>query len=198
MIIEEIDPSHVFDDPPDLTASIASMRFREINILIHSLALLGDELHGGGSLLPVLRAATSLAPADRAILYLWDEVSGTLRSAAFLGVAGSPAGAALPEPAAARASLRRRKPVLVWAPCQEFLRRELESLGASGSLSVPMTHRGVPWGVIHLLRDRPFQKDEALLLWLFALVLEGILPRVAGAQGRWREPTAVSRSPHVH
>jgi hypothetical protein len=176
MLIEEIDPSHVFDDPPDLTARTASTRLREINILLHSLALLGGELEMGGPLPSVLRAAMALAPADRALLYGWDDRSRTLRLAISLGFEGSVR--ACGGGAGALACLLQRKPVLVWAPTQESVCRELDSLGARGSLSVPILRRGLPWGVIQLLGDRAFEKDEALLLWLFALVLEGVLPQV--------------------
>ena len=37
---------------------------------------------------------------------------------------------------------------------------------------------------------RPFERDEAVLLWLFALVLEGVLPATMGPK-RHREMAAI-------
>lgn len=194
MFTEEIDPVHVFLDPPDLNAAVASARFREINILLHSLALLGDELRGGNSLIPVLRAATAVVPAERALLCRWDDVGGMLRRAAALGFPPIP-GAEIPSgDAGARAALLQRKPVLVSAPARESLLRELAVLQAASSLSVPLSHDGLPWGTIQLLRTAPFERDEALLLWLFAQVLEGILPLMTGSRRHSESGASIEES----
>ena len=76
VLIDEIDPAHILNAPPDLTPELASARWKEINILLHSVALLGDEMEGHKPLLPVLRAAATLASCDRALLFLWDEAVG--------------------------------------------------------------------------------------------------------------------------
>ncbi|HET6372640.1 MAG TPA: GAF domain-containing protein [Candidatus Polarisedimenticolia bacterium] len=189
MFIHEIDPRYILADPPDLTREIAVARWREINILLHSIALLGDDLDARKPLLPLLRASAAIVAADSGLLYQWDEHRSGLKLTTSFGIAGQLPEALDTENAQAHACLLERKPVLVWEPEEQFLRQELALLGARSALSVPITHQGMPWGALQLLRGRPFLKDEAILLWIFALILEGVLPSFLGAK-RHRELVA--------
>ena len=189
MSIDDIDPCHILSEPPELTSQIAAGRSKEINLMLHSLALIGDEMDGTRGLMPVLRAAATLGDADRALMYQWDDVAGTVRLTTSLGFKGPLPKAATEGTTQMRNSLVHRKPVLVSAPCHESLERELSQLHATASLSVPMTHQGLPWGAVQLLRDRPFLTEDAILLWLYTLVLEGVLPAAMGLK-RHREMAA--------
>ncbi|HZI93009.1 MAG TPA: GAF domain-containing protein [Patescibacteria group bacterium] len=192
-LIDEIDPSFVFNEPPELTREIASARWREINILFHSIVLLGDELEGRAPLLPVVRAAATLASCERALLFQWDDAQGIPRLTTAVGFSeGLPPSSRAGE-AQAGACLLHRKPVLM--PPGPPARRVAVTRPDTGQpdllarLSVPITHQGRPWGALQLLRSRPFDREEAVLLWLFALVLEGVLPSTMGSK-RHREMTA--------
>lgn len=189
MRIDDIDPCHILSEPPELTQSVAAGRSKEINLMLHSLALIGDELDGGRGLMPVLRAAATLGGADRALLYQWDDVSGSVRLTTSLGFKGPLPKMVTEGTAQVRGCLVHRKPVFVAPPCRDALRRELAQLHAGASLSVPMTHQGLPWGAVQLLRDRPFLAEDAILLWLYVLVLEGVLPAAMGLK-RHREMAA--------
>ena len=189
MTIDDIDPCHILKEPPELTPRVAAGRLKEINLMLHSLALIGDELDGARGLMPVLRASATLVGADRALMYQWDEGTGSLRLTTSLGFKGPLPKTATEGTMQVRGCLVHRKPVLVSAPRQESLKRELAQLHAAASLSVPMTHQGLPWGAVQLLRDRPFLAEDAILLWLYTLVLEGVLPAAMGLK-RHREIAA--------
>lgn len=176
----EINPIHILDGPPELTEISAREHWREINLLFHSVALLGDELDANRPLLPLLRASTTVVPADRGLLYQWDEVRFGLVLAASLSPADSVATSLASGNIQANACLLHRKPVMVSTPVDQPLREEMRKLGTEAVLSVPMTHHGMPWGVLQLMRDRPFSRSEAILIWMFALVLEGVLPSMVG------------------
>ncbi|HKY32823.1 MAG TPA: GAF domain-containing protein [Candidatus Polarisedimenticolia bacterium] len=184
MSILEIDPSYLLHDPPELTRPIASAHWRELNMLIHSVGLLTGDADGPGPLLSLLRASGSVAGTDRVLLYRWDEVAGGLRLAAAQGL-----GDGLPDETGARneqalASLLHRKPLLVSMPDEPWLAREMEILGARSALTVPLSSKGMPWGALQLLRSRPFTREEAVLFWLFALMVEAFLPALVAAARR--------------
>jgi GGDEF domain-containing protein len=191
VFIHEIDPSYVLSDPPDLTRDIAAARFRELNILLHSIALLGDDLSGRKHLLPLLRASAAIVSAEKGLLYQWDEPRSGLRLTTSMGFPEPMPGPLGTENIQAHACLLQRKPVLVSAPPESALREEMALLGSRSALSVPLTHQGMPWGAMQLLRDRQFLRDDAVLLWMFALVLEGVLPALLGVK-RHREMTAAT------
>ena len=188
-----MDDSFVFDEPPDLTREMASARWREINLLFHSLVLLGDEMEGRAQLLPVVRAAATLASCERALLFRWDDAQGVPRLTTAVGFSGGLPATSRAGEAQAEACLLHRKPVLM--PPGACLSRGAASPPDAGlprevaRLSVPMTYQGRPWGALQLLRNRPFERYEAVLLWLFALVLEGVLPSAMGPK-RHREMIA--------
>ena len=184
LLISEIDSRYILSDPPDLTRSIAAGRWKELNILLHSVALLGEDLDTRRSLSPLLRASVAIVSADKALLYQWDEAFSGLRLSTSLGFEEEPDG--VNQNAQAHACLLNRKPVLVSSPGESFLRDELAWTGCASALTVPITHQGLPWGALQLLRDRPFSKDDAILLWIFGLILEGVLPIHLGVK-RLRE-----------
>ena len=189
MSIHDIDSCHILKEPPELTPEVAATRSKEINLMLHSLSLVGEEIDQARGVMPVLRASATIGGAERALMYQWDEGSGLLRLTATLGFKSPLPKAITDGTMQVRACLAHRKPVLVSTPCQEPLRRELMHLHAGASLSVPMTHQGMPWGAVQLLRDRPFLADDAILLWLYTLVLEGVLPGAMGLK-RHREMAA--------
>src|SRR2546422_11281889 len=64
---------------PELTPEMACLRWRELNLLLHSLALLHTDLEGKKPFLPVLRSSGTIVAARRGLLYLWDENGGGIR-----------------------------------------------------------------------------------------------------------------------
>jgi len=174
--ILELDPTYLLHDPPELTRAMAAARWRELNMLIHSISLLSEENTGRGPLLPLLRASATLAGADRALLYRWDDVTGGLRLTAAHGLDDAHAERLYTHNEPARASLLHRKPVLLSGPDEPWLADEMCRLGSRSSLSVPVTCEGMPWGAMQFLRERPYVREEAVLVWMYALMVEGMLP----------------------
>jgi len=182
VLIHEIDPAYLLSAPPELSRPMASGRWKELNLLLHSIILLGDEISGDDPMLPLLRASASIASCDRALLYRWDEVASTVHLEAWLDPGREPAAEIQSSNIQAHTCLLHRKPVAVSRPREDFLREELRRLDATAVLSVPMTHQGMPWGALQVMRNRPFLKDESVLLWMFAMLLEGVLPPLLGSR----------------
>jgi hypothetical protein len=168
--------------PPDLSADIESRRWRNVNRLVLSPLLLRSRVDEGRPLLAVLQMARSIVPAERGLLSMWDDSMGTLEIAADFGFEPR-----LPErlrrsnPLAA-AAVRSRKPVLVSRVDDLALARELRALGKPSWLSAPIMRQGAPWGVIQIGRAEAYREEDAILLWLYALVLEGVLPGLVQCQ----------------
>lgn len=161
--------------PPELTPEIAARRWRELNRLLHSLVILHSEVRDRKPYEPILRSACGILAAPRGILYLREGPLGGLRLVVASGFRGR-----IPERlrsvnALAMAAMQVRKPILVNDPGEESLREELRLLGESSSLTVPILRRGLPWGAVQLLRPAPFLEEEAVLLWIYALILEEAL-----------------------
>jgi GGDEF domain-containing protein len=174
--ILELDPTYLLHDPPELTRPMAAARWRELNMLIHSISLLADENTGRGPLLPMLRASATLAGADRALLYRWDDVTGGLRLTAAHGFEDAHAERLYTHNEPARASLLHRKPVILSDPDEAWLADEMCRLGSRSALSVPVSCEGMPWGALQFLRGRPYVREEAVLVWMFVMMVEGMLP----------------------
>jgi len=180
--------------PPELTAEIATRRWRELNRLIHACMV----LHGVGRdrrpFQRLLRTAGTLVGAARGILYVrCDDESGLELAAS----SGFPRG--VPERLRvggelALAALRVGKPLLVSRPTEAPLDEESRLLGESSCVSFPILREGQPWGVVQLLRSEAFSEEEAVLLWMYALVVEDALPSLA-KEARAAEAPA-SGSPH--
>jgi len=168
--------------PPDLTEEIASRRWRDVNRLVLSPILLQDGADDGRPLLSILSTARRIVPAERGLLFLSDQSLDTLEMAAQFGFGRSIHGGRLPANPLAAAAARCRKPVLVGRAGDLALARELRRLGRPSCLSVAILRRGTPWGVIQLARTEPFREDDAILIWLYALGLEGILPGLIQCQ----------------
>lgn len=181
MLIHDIDESYFLSDPPELTREIATARWRQLNVLLHSIVLMGDEPADRRLFSGLLRTSVALASTERALLYRWNEADRTIKVVEALGFDPLPHAAGT---AQVHASLVHRKPLMVWYPPDEFLTREMDALQARAALTVPITGGGVPWGAIQLLSDRPFMREEAVLLWLYALALEGLLPVLESASRR--------------
>jgi len=189
VLTREIDPSYLLNLPPDLTPEIATRRWKEINLLLHSVALLGDDIDGADPLLPLLRASAAMVAADKALLYAWDEGRHDLAVTASFNIPRPIADALTGGNTQAQCCVVHRKPVMVSSPPETFLQEEMTVLGAASVMSIPITHQGLPWGCLQLMRNRPFMREEGVLMWLFALVLEGVLPFMLLAR-RHREKTA--------
>ncbi|MCI0409908.1 MAG: hypothetical protein L0191_15330, partial [Acidobacteria bacterium] len=69
-------------------------------------------------------------------------------------------------------------------------------LGESSCVVFPILREGQPWGVLQLLRSEAFSEEEAVLLWMYALVVEDALPSLAQAV-RDNEPSISSTSSHA-
>jgi len=79
----------------------------------------------------------------------------------------------------ASAALVSRKPLLISNPREADLGAEIQALGGGSCLAVPILPGGVPWGTVLLLRAEPFDEEEAVLAWIYVLVLEEALAGLA-------------------
>src|SRR5439155_18360310 len=127
-------------------------------------------------LVSALQSACVIGAAKRGLLYLQEEGSRRLGLATTVGFGGSVPDAIRESNVMAAAAIRRSKPIVVNIPKDAAVQEELELLAAPHCLSVPVLRSGRPWGAIQLLRDVQFGEDEAIVLWMYALILEGILP----------------------
>lgn len=176
MSILDLDQTYLLHDPPELTRAMATTRWRELNMLMHSISLLGEENNVRGPLLPLLRASATLSESGRALLYRWDDVIGGLRLAAAHGLDEGVSDRIATHNEPARASLLHRKPVMLSDPEEPWLADEMCRLGTRSTLSVPLSCQGMPWGALQFHRSRPYTREEAVLVWMFALMVEGMLP----------------------
>ena len=173
---DELGSRYGLRKPPELTAEIASRRWRELNRFLHSCMVLHGMDRDSRPIQRLLRTAGSLVGASRGIFYVRGDNASALEMAASLGypqgfperlrVANEQAGAAL----------RAGKPLLVSRPVETRLQEEMRLMGESSCVSVPVLREGRPWGIAQLLRDQAFGEDEAVLLWMYALVVEDALP----------------------
>ena len=162
--------------PPSLNADIALGRWQALNLLLQSLVFLHAESKGRSPLLPVLQSACVIGATKRGLFYLQEEGSRRLALASTLGFKNW-----VPDPlrtsnVMATAAIRRSKPIVVNDPNNAAIKAELGLLGAPRCLTLPVLRNGRPWGAIQLPRDVPFGEDEAIVLWMYVLILEGILP----------------------
>jgi len=81
------------------------------------------------------------------------------------------------------------KPLVVSRPTESRLQEEMRWLGDASCVVFPILREGQPWGVLQLLRSEAFSEEEAVLLWMYALVVEDALPSLAQAV-RSAEPAA--------
>jgi hypothetical protein len=79
------------------------------------------------------------------------------------------------------AALKAGKPILVSRPTEASLQEELRWMGEPSCVSFPILREGQSWGVVQLMKSQEFCEDEAVLLWMFALVVEDALPSLARA-----------------
>lgn len=188
---EVLEARHLLRAAPDLTAEIASERWREINILLRAPLLLESDLNGGTPYPAILRLARCIVAAERGLFYLWDEPKRHLKVACGFGFAPR-----IPERLRsvnlmAAAAIRRRKPVLVVRVDDAVHARELQLLGGPSCLTVPILRQGASWGAMQVVRREPFREEDGILLWNYALILEGVLPRLIGS-GRPTRPSFAS------
>ena len=163
---------------PELTPEMACLRWRELNLLLHSLALLHTDLEGKQPFLPVLRTSGTIVAARRGLLYLWDENGGGIRLKVGFGLGHRAPERLRATNRMAEAALQWRKPILVHDPPEEPLREELGLLGELSCLTAPILKHGLPWGAVQFARPEPFGEDEAVLLWMYCLILEGAVPGI--------------------
>ncbi len=182
--------------PPELTAEIASRRWRELNRLIHACMV----IHGVGRdrrpFQRLLRTAGALVGAARGIFYVRCDSEVALETAAASGfLRGVPerlrCGGDL-----ALAAMRVGKPLLVSRPTESRLEEEMRWLGESSCVVFPILRQGQPWAVLQLLRSEAFSEEEVVLLWMYALVVEDALPSLAQAVRATEAPiSATSTQP---
>ena len=180
--------------PPELTAEIATRRWRELNRLMHACMV----LHGVGRdrrpFQRLLRTTGTLVGATRGIFYVRCDGESALELAASSGFLRG-----VPERLRSgndlvSATLRSGKPVLVNRPTEIRLQEDLRLLGDVSCVTFPILREGQPWGVVQLMRNEAFSEEEAILLWMYALVVEDALPSLAQA-GRAPEPHGTSTLP---
>ena len=189
---DEIGNRYGLMKPPELTAEIASRRWRELNRLIHACMV----LHGVGRerrpFQRLLRTAGALVGASRGIFYLRGEDDSSLEAAASSGfLHGVPerlrCGGEL-----AVVAMRLGKPLVVSRPTESRLQEELRWLGEASCVVFPILREGQPWGVLQLLRSEAFSEEEAVLLWMYALVVEDALPSLAQAVRSGEAPASAA------
>ncbi len=161
--------------PPELTADIAARRWRELNLLLHSLVLLPSE-RGRSPFFPVLRSAATIVGARRALFWVQDETGVVLELSTAIGFPGQLPEGLRRDNRIARAAIQSGKPILVNVSADETLKMELRLLGEPYCLAIPIMKRGGRWGAIQVGRAAPFEEDEAILLWIYALTVEGMFP----------------------
>src|SRR5262245_32747058 len=137
MTREQWETRYEIQSPPALTAGIAARRWRELNLLLHSMALLPGEFGKRNSFLPILRLAGTLVEAQRGLLYLKRGTSSGLRKMIDFGFAGRIPEGLRSSNAMAAAAIRGRKPILVNNPIEEILRKDLRLLKGTSCLTVP-------------------------------------------------------------
>ena len=166
--------------PPELTPRIATSHWQEINLLFHSLATLQNDLVEKGSFRPILRTCIAVVAARRGLLYLTSGSKGQLQISASFGFGSSVPFGLRSGTAIAAAALQKRKPLLVSSSIDEQFHQEFKLLGDPHCLTIPIVRRGIPWGVVQLVRPVPFYEEEGVLLWLYALILEEMLAAFGG------------------
>jgi hypothetical protein len=172
---------------PELTAAIAARRWRELNHLLSSLVVLHGELRHHRSYTPVVRSCRAIVSAPRGMLAVREGADGEFRLLAEIGFPRTVREGLRSGRRMASAALVSRKPLLISDPREADLGAELQALGGGSCLAVPILPGGVPWGTVLLLRAEPFDEEEAVLAWIYVLVLEEALaglavpPRAAGA-----------------
>jgi hypothetical protein len=169
--------------PPELTAEMAASRWRDVNLLLHSLVVLRSDLRERRTLSHLLRATRGMVRAQRALLLVRDLAAGGCRVRAELGFPKESREILSGAHLMASAAMLSRKPLLVARPDEEELGAELRLLGGGACLSVPILPGGNPWGVLQLMRDDPFQEEDAILVWIYVMVLEETLADLSDAGG---------------
>jgi hypothetical protein len=162
--------------PPEINAAMAAKRWRELNSLLHSLMVLHGDLHDRHVSPHILRTSRTIVSASQALLVAPD-ARGAFRVRAHLGLPRGGRERAGQAGRMADAALRARKPLLVSDPAEPELISELRLLGAASCLTVPIVPGGYPWGAIQLLRPEPFHEEEAVLIWIYVMVLEEALSK---------------------
>jgi hypothetical protein len=155
---------------------MAANRWRELNRLLHSLMVLHGDLHSRQVSPHILRTSRTIVSASHALLVAPDAL-GEFRVRADLGFPRRGRERAAQTGRMAGAALGARKPLLVSDPSEPELIAELRLLGAASCLTVPIVPGGQPWGAIQLLRPEPFHEEEAVLIWIYVMVLEEALSK---------------------
>jgi hypothetical protein len=167
--------------PPELTPEIAARRWRELNRLVHACMV----LHGVGRdrrpFQRLLRTTGALVGASRGVFYVSAGCGQEMEIAAASGYLR-----AVPERLRtgnliASAAITAGKPLLVHRPAEAPVAEEMRLLGESSCVAIPILREGQRWGVIQLMRPEAFCEDEAVLLWMYALIVEDALPSLATA-----------------
>jgi len=164
---------------PELTAAIAARRWRELNYLLSSLVVLHGELRNHRSFTPIVRSSRAIVSASRGMLVVREGAEGEYRLRGEMGFPRAARDRRCRGRRMASAALLSRKPLLISNPQEPDLAAELLALGGGSCLAVPILPGGVPWGVVLLLRAEPFHEEEAVLAWIYVLVLEEALAGLA-------------------
>jgi hypothetical protein len=167
--------------PPELTAEMAASRWKDVNLLLHSLVVLRSDLRERPTLAHLLRSARGMVGAQRGLLLVRDLAAGGCRVRAELGFPRESRETLSGAHRMASAAMLSRKPLLVAHPDDADLGAELRLLGGGACLSIPILPGGNPWGVLQLVREEPFQEEDAILVWIYVMVLEETLSDLAEA-----------------
>jgi GAF domain-containing protein len=192
---DEIGRRYGLMKPPELTAEIASRRWRELNRLMHACMVLRGMGLERRPFQRLLRTAGAMVGATRGIFYVRCEGESALETVASSGfVRGVPerlrSGSEL-----AAATLGMGKPLLVSRPTESCLEEEMRWLGESSCVVFPILRQGQPWGALQLMRPEAFSEEEAVLLWMYALVVEDALPSLAEAVRAGEIPHSATSQP---
>jgi len=164
--------------PPEITAEMGRRRWRELNRLVHACMVLHAAGRDRRPLQRLLHMAAGVVGASRGVFYLRDSEMKLEASASEGFPAGVPEGLRSGGEIAP-AAMQAGKPLLVVRPEEAKLQVEIALLGGPACVGFPIQKEGQPWGVVVLGRALPFEEDEAILLWMFALVVEDSLSGLA-------------------
>jgi GAF domain-containing protein len=161
--------------PPELDGGMAVRRLADVNRLLHSLVVLHSDLRERRTLTHVIRSARALVGASRGLLRVRDLAGTACGLRADLGFSREHRPVLAEAQRMACASLISRKPLIVSNPPEAELSAELRAMGDGSCLTIPVLPAGEPWGVLQLLREEPFQEEDAILVWIYVMVLEEAL-----------------------
>ena len=187
--------------PPTLSQSMARRHWRLLNRMFYSIIVIHEAARYRKPLEPIVETCRDILSARCGELYVRSRrgASVSLRARAGVDGPGRPPDGTVTR--LALAALFHNKPILIGRDCAAGPANDLLFSGSNSVLAAPIRAQGVPWGVAVLWSDRTLSQDEAVLMWIYTMMVESSLPAFSSAtrDARTRvsgpgeeEPAAVS------